>query len=237
MMILAEPKPIHIGDHFGYWTVIGLDDGLPEHRYKALCRCVCGTVRWISRSRLRHGRAKSCGCKNHPLVDYGIHPGDKIGYWTILRQDRKYFICRCICGKERKVPVYRLMSGESLSCGCKKYQGRQEEIKAAMKRGADLRDELSQSNLAVKYAGFGRQQNRNSTTGTTGVSKTRNGKYRAYIMVDRKQISLGTFADIEDAISARKEAEQRYFADRQEAADKIKASFRGEKPDTKGPRH
>lgn len=228
---------IKIGNKYGYWTVIGQEDGLPEHRYKALCRCVCGTVRWISRSRLRRGKAKSCGCKNHPLVDYGIHPGDKVGYWTILEQHPEYFLCRCICGTERKVATASLLKGVSLSCGCQRVRGREDEVKAAMQKGSDIRDKLSESKLAPKYAGFGRQQNRNSTTGATGVAKTRIGNYRAYITVNRKQIHLGVFDDIEDAIAARKEAEQRYFADRQEEADKIKASFRTTKPDTKEPRH
>lgn len=239
-MILAESKPIHIGDHFGYWTVIGLDDGRPEHHHKVLCRCVCGKVRWTFSSPLRTGKTKSCGCQNPTRLphDYGIHPGDKIGYWTILRQDHHDFFCRCICGKEKLVPVYMLLQGRSLSCGCKRSQNRQqEEVKAALKKGSDIRDKLGQSKLAPKYAGFGRQRNRNSTTGATGVAKTCNGKYRAYITVDRKQISLGTFDDIKDAIAARKEAEQRYFADRQEKADKIKASFLGTKPGTKEPRH
>lgn len=48
----------------------------------------------------------------------------------------------------------------------------------------------------------------NSTTKITGVSfmKSRN-KYRATIMVNRKQIHLGLFENINDAIKARKDAE------------------------------
>ena len=51
----------------------------------------------------------------------------------------------------------------------------------------------------------------NSTTKVNGVSfmKTRN-KYRATIMVNRKQIHLGLFEDINDAIKARKDADIKY---------------------------
>jgi hypothetical protein len=52
---------------------------------------------------------------------------------------------------------------------------------------------------------------KSSTTKINGVSfmKSRN-KYRATIMVNRKQIHLGLFADINDAIQARKDADIKY---------------------------
>lgn len=43
----------------------------------------------------------------------------------------------------------------------------------------------------------------NSTTGRRGVSKSRKGKYRAYITVDGKQKWIGVFKTIEDAGNAR----------------------------------
>ena len=54
---------------------------------------------------------------------------------------------------------------------------------------------------------------KNNTTGYTGVSKSASGKYRARIMVDRKEIRLGTFDRIEDAVKARQEAETLYFGE------------------------
>lgn len=50
----------------------------------------------------------------------------------------------------------------------------------------------------------------NSTTKVNGVSKRKDGSYRAYITIDRKQIHLGVFDDINDAIQARKEADNKY---------------------------
>lgn len=47
-------------------------------------------------------------------------------------------------------------------------------------------------------------------------------KYRAYITVDRKQIHLGIFEKLEDAVKARKNAEERYFSARQKMVDEIK---------------
>lgn len=52
---------------------------------------------------------------------------------------------------------------------------------------------------------------KNNNSGHTGVNKKRNGRYRARIMVNYKEICLGCFDNIDDAICARKEAEIRYY--------------------------
>lgn len=54
----------------------------------------------------------------------------------------------------------------------------------------------------------------------------KDGRYRAYISIDKKQIHLGFFDKLDDAKAARKAAEQRYFADRQEKADEIKEQIK-----------
>lgn len=72
----------------------------------------------------------------------------------------------------------------------------------------------------------GREINRNNSTGVPGVSVFRNGQYRAYISIGKKQIHLGFFDKLDDAKAARKAAEQRYFADRQEKADEIKEQIK-----------
>ena len=51
---------------------------------------------------------------------------------------------------------------------------------------------------------------KNSTTKINGVSQRKDGSYRAYIMVNRKQIHLGVFSDLGDAIQARKDADIKY---------------------------
>lgn len=44
-----------------------------------------------------------------------------------------------------------------------------------------------------------------------GVSYTKNGKYRAYINLKRKQKHLGVFDTLEEAKKAREEAEKEIF--------------------------
>jgi hypothetical protein len=54
-------------------------------------------------------------------------------------------------------------------------------------------------------------KHKTNTSGVTGVSwhKAKN-KWRAHIMVEYKQIHLGLFSDFDEAVTARKEAENKY---------------------------
>lgn len=50
-----------IGDSVGYWTIINQGKS-PSGRFGYLCRCVCGTEKWVQTGSLRNGESKSCGC-------------------------------------------------------------------------------------------------------------------------------------------------------------------------------
>lgn len=50
----------------------------------------------------------------------------------------------------------------------------------------------------------------NNTSGVTGVSKSKEGTYRAYITYNKKRIDLGRYPTLQEAANARKEAEARY---------------------------
>lgn len=51
---------------------------------------------------------------------------------------------------------------------------------------------------------------KNNSTGVLGVRKLPSGKFNATIMVNRKQISLGTYETLEEAAAARKVADKTY---------------------------
>lgn len=57
-----------------------------------------------------------------------------------------------------------------------------------------------------------RTQN-NMNKNVKGFCKLKNGKYRAYIGVNYETIHLGEFETIEDAIDARRQAEEKYFGE------------------------
>ncbi len=212
---------MEVGDKFNAWTVIKTN--VPaEHEYHVLCRCECGRECWVNCSALRLGKSKSCGCKKrYNRKKYDLKPGDKVGYWTILSNDGDKFHCRCVCDTERVIKHNILKSGRSLSCGCRRSDHQVQKQKEGRELGQKISREVQKHGLSVMYAGFGRKENKNSGTGITGVS-TWQDRYRAYITVDRKQIHLGTFKKLEDAVKARKNAEEQYFSERQKRVDKIK---------------
>ena len=62
----------------------------------------------------------------------------------------------------------------------------------------------------------------NNISGTTGVNwDEKRNKWRSRICLNYKQIDLGFFDDINDAIDARKEAEVEYFSYKQEIQEKM----------------
>ena len=48
--------------------------------------------------------------------------GDTLGFWTLVfasyKGTNRYWLCECICGKEKEVSLANLTSGRSQSCGC-----------------------------------------------------------------------------------------------------------------------
>lgn len=96
-----------------------------------------------------------------------------------------------------------------------------------MLKGRKVMDKVR---AAKAGAGLPHALNKNSTTGQKGVSYQKKlGTYRAYITINRKQIHLGSFATIEEAVKARKAAEEKYFKPMQEKVDAIKKKFEKEK--------
>lgn len=210
---------IRIGTKFCYWTVIALDDG--QHPKRSLCRCDCGTERWVVNSTLRTGKSRSCGCKSYkePPV-YPIKVGDRIGHWTLIEQRRTKFLCRCDCGAERLISAYNLMHGEAVLCkSCAS-----KSIHAVMDKGNKIMRALQTQGLVPKYAGFGRKSKRLPKSGITGVY-IQKGRYRAEITVNRKRIFLGSFTTLAEAVKARRVAEIKYFGPRQKMADEIKKNI------------
>lgn len=60
---------------------------------------------------------------------------------------------------------------------------------------------------------FNRSISKNNSSGVTGVQKMKSGRWRARIMVNKKEISLGTYDSLEEAAEARRQAEIEYFGE------------------------
>lgn len=114
------------GRHFDRWTV--LDECIVNERgeRKWLCRCTCGTERYVAQRSLLSGNSKSCGCKRSESIVQATSPdltGKKYGELTVLRRSYKkhrnagsYWICQCSCGNEYETTGSLLVTGRRNHC-------------------------------------------------------------------------------------------------------------------------
>ena len=112
--------------------------------------------------------------------------------------------CRCACGNYTDVTARDLNRGVK-SCGCLKK--RPPESYHSIEHNLHFEDGTCIENLIASQ-----KRPILSNTGVRGVYfQKRSGKYSACITFKKKKYSLGTYADINDAINARKNAEEKYF--------------------------
>ena len=108
------------GLKFNKLTVIKLDSINKRKESLWFCKCDCGNEKVISRSNLKAGEVKSCGCLRH-----GDLIGQKFGNLLVLekafiKKQTVYWKCQCACGKQCNIRGKSLTYGQALTCGyCK----------------------------------------------------------------------------------------------------------------------
>ena len=95
------------------WARLGPKERRGTNTY-FLCRCICGTERWVSHAAFINGMSKSCGCSRQ------LQPDRRFGRLTIVARDNtlKKYLCKCDCGNTQYVRTGNLTSGSTISCGC-----------------------------------------------------------------------------------------------------------------------
>lgn len=117
---------------FGYLTVIQKDANIGV-KTAWLCLCSCGKEKSIRTASLINGDTQSCGDCNSRLYRNGRHDftilnGRKFGKLLVLNQDidksnltgKNYCVCLCDCGNTNTIAADSLLSGNTMSCGCKR---------------------------------------------------------------------------------------------------------------------
>ena len=136
--------------------------------------------------------------------------GQKFGKLTVLEPaeniaGRTAWKCRCDCGQEIVVTTRRLRGGHRTSCGCDKaLDGRSPaEIGRASLTYVD-------GTCVEMFRATTRR--RNNTSGVPGVDwVAAKGLWRATICFQGKRRYLGGYHKLEDAVKARKRAEEELF--------------------------
>lgn len=167
------------------------------------CRCSCGNLYDVPGTLLVKGRRTDCGRENHEK-NYATSniEGQKFNLLTALyptkRRDGKGSViwhCRCDCGNEIDVPYNSLVYSNMQSCGCRKKE-HDEKLGTFLTHIAGTSLDMLKSEKVPT----------NNTSGVKGVYLIK-GKWVAKIVFQKKQYYLGTFTDFNEAVQARKDAE------------------------------
>lgn len=129
----AENKtvPITPGQKIGRWTV--LDDSILSSRgeKKWLCRCDCGTERYVLERSLLYGGSVSCGCFRKERASEANSPdltGKQFGELTVIQkvENTKHgssqWLCKCSCGEDYVVLGSHLVTGRRTRCSSKVHE-------------------------------------------------------------------------------------------------------------------
>ena len=120
------------GVKIGRWTVFDQYIRTPRGERKYLCRCECGTERYVLERSLKGGGSLSCGCltrenaqKKHMYDLTNRSFGDLTVLHVAAQQRRSggvWWTCTCVCGERCDVPATLLVNGHKTNCGCKGHK-------------------------------------------------------------------------------------------------------------------
>lgn len=221
------PKKLDLtGQKFGRLTVIE-EVGRDIHgNTKWRCKCECGGEIIVYAGNLRKGYTKSCGCLRKETK---FKVGQKFGRLTIIeratndKHGQTMWKCKCECGKDTIVNYNALRDGRTKSCGCLNREISSERAKSRVNILLDKlkRDEFKEG---TSLAALTKKKSKNNTSGTKGVYwNKRSKKWYAQIDFKGKRYNLGYFTNKQDAINARKKAEEELFEPILEKYNKKKA--------------
>lgn len=238
MTNIVKPKiEINIGDRFGRLTIVSRvenkiqPNGSVKKQY--LCLCDCGNTKIIQAQSLRKGVTKSCGCLSKEIASlthkrensfvfkdgfcYGITSNSNKEFYfdeedfEIVKDFTWFEYNGYIATNNYKLPDYpkllklhRIVMKEKDST---KFIDHINHNKLD-NRKQNLRVTTCSQNL-MNHKVF-----KNNTSGVSGVCFLNNkNKWKVRITVNYKVINIGSFDNYEDAVIARKQAEEKYFGE------------------------
>lgn len=214
-------RKIKDGDKFGEWTVLKAYSSIKGTRRRSLCSCSCGVERELDNRNLLNGQTKSCGHKRVENITKARYAktdkrfiGKTFGELTVIERvndkGRARYKCKCSCGKEVEAIASNLERGFQVSCGDYRKHRTEEHLEKFLSEGRKKLDEklVEDTNLYLLDSGL----SKNNTSGCRGVYLIKkSGRYRAAINFQKQYHNLGTFKTFEEAVEARKAAEEKYF--------------------------
>ena len=152
---LDELKEQFIGKVFNFLIVL---DVLRNDKNKIVfkCRCRCGNIKDIEKSKVISGHNKSCGCNIRSDIDNlnKEYVGKIFKYLTVLEVysggngKGLIFRCQCKCGNITDVAKSNILSGSTVSCGC--YKSSEEKAQKYTEWCKDNPDKVKAKNCKLK---------------------------------------------------------------------------------------
>ena len=220
-----------IGKRFGRLTVVRKSDNyVSPSGYSYIsynCVCDCGNKKNVLKKSLLSGNTRSCGCLHKELVkkmgknnqkhnSYDLSNGYGIGY----TDDGKVFYFDIEDYEKIKKYYWSVSTGyvESESFGGKRVKfhrfimncnDSKLEVDHINHNTVDNRKE----NLRIVTRSQNQMNTKLRTDNISGVKGVffSNNRWFASIQSNKQKIHLGTFNNFEDAVKARKDAEEKYF--------------------------
>ena len=211
----TKPKDM-IGARFGSWTVVEIDDEPRKKRGIYLkCLCDCGIEKAVQKYTLAKGLSKSCGCgwaasATNNFKTHGLSTSPEYSSWA-------HMIARC---NNPKNDGYKWYGAKGVFVYPEWIASPADFIAHVGPRPSPAHtiDRIDPSGNYVpgnvRWATWDQQaRNKNvsvkNKSGTVGVCAF-GSRYRAYGYVSGKQIHLGVFDSIEQAIQSRKAWERHH---------------------------
>ena len=122
-----DKTTIKPGTVVGRWTVLNDYTKNAKGEKKRLCRCECGTERYVLERALKSGGSLSCGClRKQRIYEAVAHDvlGKTFGVLTVVGKSKRrtkhgtYWTCLCTCGYTCEATASELVSGSKTNCGC-----------------------------------------------------------------------------------------------------------------------
>lgn len=195
---LLVSKRLHTNEHGETWY---------------LCTCDCGNEVKVSQSNLVKGHSYSCG-------KYGCKKTNRTHGMRFSDLYKKYYDIHTRCGDKdnllyggRGIAVCQEWSGENGFVNFMEWSRINGYKEGLSLDRIDVDGDYCPSNCRWVSMEVQAQNKRLLPSNTTGVSGVypKDGRYAAQISVKNKRIYLGTFKTIQEAKTARKDAEIKYW--------------------------
>lgn len=231
------------GQKFGRWTVISQGPSTSGRETRWWCKCDCGNpeLRLVRRSGLKNGTSQSCGCLQKEIASlikkkynqydlsgkYGVGfttTPDSYGRYEFYFDLEDYDKIKNYCWYFNKRDYLQASNIDNTYIETKRLLMHQLILPIDNNKnvpdhihGEKSKNDNRKENLriaTISQNAMNAKLRINNTSGITGVCwNEKIKKYRAYIQKDGKNYNLGFFANLEDAVKARKEAEIKYFGE------------------------